>query len=679
MPVPARVVWRVFVVLFVVLLLGVPVCPGQVAAERSIVETNKPITVDGKLDEWGAFEELVIDKTPEGKTLLPSADLTVTARLAFDAEYLYVGVKVIDDQLVFPERLRREGDSLFLILVDLDPAADGRRYLTYMFSKGGAEDIKLLASRNGKPYPPSFVKDILLKVQPEADHKSIVYEAAIPWRYLPDFRPFLQPVWGVNLSCVDYDEKTHKTVQLVPDAGLEDSLSNARKGLAFRFLPHAAAAPEFQSLLSANHYFPQDQKRLDLAINSPSEKKGWQLRLQLSSASGNVQTKMPLAFGPGLSVLHFPIEVAKPVSGIYDFSLGVLDEKGSLRFSEDKQFFVLDPPEFGTYAAKIAEVKKGEAYAKDPVLRESLPTLEVRVQRAEEFMKRAAPFDDIDALERWNEEIKELLRYVEAGKPALFPTGRTASLGYRSPVDGTLRSYAVFIPEWYDKKYKFPLYVSLGGGADSEREVAVLEAVNYGPRVQRKAGDLIIFGAPPELAADWYADVSGKEILAAIESLKKLYSINDKDIILDGFDRGAYGALRLALLNPDTFKGVVLRSGKYIPSESAKSENVFELLDRAKKLSVLVVHGDLDELAPVADARALVERLIKSGAAAKFIEVKEGGHADFDRWSEIFGWLDDLLGNAVVKTRPPRKVREKPEQDPDMLPVRRGPGGGRMP
>lgn len=666
---PARSVKKVFVLLPVILLVGVSVCPGQGAGERRIVETDKPISIDGKLDEWAAFEEIVVDKTPEGKMLLPSADLTVTARLTFDAEYFYAGVKVVDDQLVFPERRLREGDSLYITLVDLDPTSDGSRHSTYGFSLGRMEDIKVLVSRNGKPFPPSFVKDILLKVQPGADRKSIVYEVAIPWRYIPDFRPFLQPVWGVNVSCVDYDQKTHETIELVPDMSFEDDLSGVRKGMAFRFIPHAPTAPEFQFMLNANHYFPQDQKTLNLAVNSPSEHKGWELRLLLSSAGGNIQTKKSLAFGPGMSILNFPVEVPKPVSGIYDFSVGVIDEKGVLRFSEDKQFFLLEPPEFGTYAAKIAEIKKGELYTKDAVFRESLPSLEVRLPWTEEFMKKAAPFGDIDSLERWNEELKELLRYVEAGKPALFPPGRTASLGYRSPVDGTLRSYAVFIPEWYEGKLRFPVYASLGGGtADSEREVSLLEAMNYGPRVQRKAGDLIILGAASGLASDWYAGNSGQEVLASIDNLKKLYSVNDKDIVLDGFDRGAYGALRLALLNPDTVKGVVLRSGRYIPPENAKGENVFELLDRAKNLSILVVHGDMDELAPIAEARALVARLQKAGAAVKFIEVKDGGHADYDRWSEVFGWLRDILGDAVVKTRPPKKVREKPEQGPEKLP-----------
>jgi hypothetical protein len=649
-------------------VLGLSPCFSQSAAERKIVETEKPIDVDGKLDEWSGFEELLIDKTPEGKTVLPSADLTATAQLAFNAEYFYAAVRVVDDQLVFPERRLSEGDSLLITLVDLDPAAGGREYSTYGFTHMQGEDVKMLVSRDGRAYPNSFVKDILLKIQQAADRKSLVYEVAIPWSYIPDFRPFLQPVWGINLTCVDYDQKSHKALQLVPDIGFEEDISGVRQGAPFKFVPRVPKAPEFQSMLNANHYSPGDAKTLSLAVNSPTDGQGWELRLQQSSAAGNVQTKKDLSFGAGFSVLSFPVEVGKPTLGLYDFSIGILDDKATLRFSEDKQFFLVEPPELETYAAKIADIKKGELYAKDPVFRESLPSLEVRVKWTEDFMKTAPPFGEIDSLARWSQEIKELLRNLEAGKPALFPTGRPVTIGYRSPYDGTLRSYAVFVPEWYDAKLHFPLYVTLGAGeGDAEREVSVIQMANYGPRVSRKAGDLMILAPASGLAADWYSGESGKEILASIDHLKKLYSVNDKSVILDGFDRGAYGALSLALLNPGRFRGLVLRSGRYVPPESVEGENIFALFDRAKDLKFLFLHGDLDEVAPVAEARAVVERLEKvAGGAVKFIEVKDGGHLDASHWGDVFGWVKDVLGDAVVKTKPPKRGRERREpQNPE--------------
>jgi len=664
MPIVNRKVHISLGLLFWMMALGVTLCAAQVAEEGKIIQTGKPLTIDGSLDDWAGFEDIAVERTPEGRTLAPSADLTVTVRLAFDAENFYAGVKVVDDQLEFPVRRLQDGDSFYITLVDPDPSGESRRYSTYGFSVFRNEEVKALVNRNRKSNPFSFVKDIQLKIKPAPDKKSVIYELAIPWRYLPDFRPFLQPVWGINLAYVDYDAATSKIVQFLPDANFMDEHSAVRKGRAFRFVPGEPASPEFQSTLSANHYFPQDEKTISLAVHSPSAHSGWQLVMLLSSPEGNVQLKKSLAFDRGTSVLKFPIEIVKPVWGVYDLSLGLLDEKGALRFSDDKQFFLIQPPEFESVTAKLDEVKKGELYAKDAVFRESLPTVEVRLQWTEEFMKSADPYADIESVRKWDEEIKELLGRLEAGEPALFPPGRAATLGYRSPVDGSLKSYTVIVPQWYDKNLKFPLSVTLGGGTtEAERNVGVLDAVNFSPRVGRRAGDLIFMEPSPELAQDWYAGNAGPEIMAGIDHLKKLYSVNEKAIVLDGYDRGAYGALRWALLNPGVFRGVVLRSGRYIPPEGSKAENLFDLFDRAGSLNILMVHGAEDEQAPVSEARAVAARLEKSGSAFTYIEVKDGAHTGYDRWTAIFAWLKSILREDIVLTKPPRKKSDKKGDD----------------
>lgn len=669
MPVVYRNVVAILIAAVLVMAWGGTLGSGQSSDEGKILQTAQPLTIDGSLADWVGIQDIAVDRTPEGRPLAPSAELAVTAQLAFDAESFYAGVKVTDDVLEFSPRRPLEGDAFYITFVEPQAGGESRRYSTYRFSLFRGQEIKALTSRNGKANPPSFVKDIQVKIKPAQDKKSVIYEVAIPWRYIPDFRPFLEPVWGINLAYVDYDAGSRKTVQLVSDAGFSDALSALRKGRPFRFVPAEPSVPEFQSMLNGNHYFPQDEKTISLAIHSPAARSGWQAILLLSSPEGNVESKRSLAFGSGMSVVEFPIELAKPVGGAYDVSLGLLDEKGALRFSDDKQFFLVQPPEFEAVAAKIAEAKKGELYAGDAVFRESLPTLEVRLKWTEDFMKSADRYADIDSLRRWNEEIKELLRKVEAGQPALFPPGRAASLGYRSPVDGSLKSYAVAVPEWYDKSLKFPLLVTLGGGImEAERSVGALQAINYSPRVARRAGDLIVMEPATELATEWYAGNSGQEIMAAIDHLKKIYSVNEKAIVLDGFDRGAYGALRWALLNPGVFRGVALRSGRYIPPEELKAENLFDLFDRAGSLSILLIHGAEDEIAPVTEAKDVAARLGKLGSGLRYIEVKDGGHADYDRWSDFFGWLKDVLRDAVVTAKPPKKPKEKPESYAERTP-----------
>ena len=41
---------------------------------------------------------------------------------------------------------------------------------------------------------------------------------------------------------------------------------------------------------------------------------------------------------------------------------------------------------------------------------------------------------------------------------------------------------------------------------------------------------------------------------------------------LDGFSKGGYGALRLTLLHPGTFRAVIVRSGRLVPPAEVKGE-----------------------------------------------------------------------------------------------------------
>ncbi len=98
----------------------------------------------------------------------------------------------------------------------------------------------------------------------------------------------------------------------------------------------------------------------------------------------------------------------------------------------------------------------------------------------------------------------------------------------------------------------------------------------------------------------------------------------------------------------------------------------FDLFDQAGGLNILMVHGAEDQFAPVTEARAVTARLEKLDAGFKYIEVKDGGHTDYDRWTEIFSWLKDVLGDAAVKTNPPKKMKDKEmpgdEKPPDRRP-----------
>jgi predicted esterase len=151
-------------------------------------------------------------------------------------------------------------------------------------------------------------------------------------------------------------------------------------------------------------------------------------------------------------------------------------------------------------------------------------------------------------------------------------------------------------------------------------------------------------------------------VIETIEHLAKIYSVNTKSIVLDGFSRGGYGALRLALQNPGSFRGVIVRSGILIPPQHSGAENIMDMLDRGKNLNILFVHGGQDKTAPADVIRQAVARLQELKANVRYIEVKGTGSENFDKWDDVFSWLRGILGDSIVEIKPPKKQRDKDQE-----------------
>jgi predicted esterase len=644
------------------LLIGLPL-RSQPAENLKILQAEKKFTVDGDLEDWAGLAEFPVQLTPEGQVLPPSSDLTVTARFSFDAGHFYAAVLVLDDRIEFPGRGRLEGDGFYLTFVDPKAGDGGDRSLTFGFSRFENEPLAVVSRMEDETAP--VVRDVLLKVKADEDKKEVTYELAIPWKYVPYFRPFFSPSWAVNLSYDDLDAGQKKVVQLVSDPNYEPENPLPKKALPCEFVVGPPGQLEFQSSLNANHFYPEDKRELKLAIHSPTSEQGWQVRMIATTSLGNFSSEKNFSFEEGMNIRSFPIELEKITTGVFDVSLGILDDQGRLRYTDDSRFFLLDRQQFEGYAAKLSELKAGELAGKDTVFRESLPTLEIRLQWIKEFMEKSPPFADLQRVQQWNQDITDLFRKLDEGKPALFPTGRIVRLGYRSEADGNLRSYSVLVPDWYNPETPLPLLVTLSGRGGGPRAGLFGLTSNYfGPRVRKKAGDFFILAPEVEDPSSWYIGGDGHRVLETIEHLKKIYSVDADNIILDGFAKGGYGALRLALQNPGVFKGVIVRSGQLIPPENSGAENINDMLDRAKGLNILFIHSEQDKDAPIDEIRDIVTRLQDLKANVRFVEVKGAGPRDFDKWSDVFNWLRDVLGDSVIELKPPKKGKDK-DKEPD--------------
>jgi predicted esterase len=626
------------------IFLSVLFISAQEIEELKIFQTDRKITVDGDLDDWTGISGLPVNISPGGETIEPSPGMAITARFTYDVEKFYAAVEAEDDFFAFPSRSWRHGDGLYLTFLDPCEGNSSDRFKTFGLSLEGKKKIKLLVNKDGDFFPGVRVGDIELEIIADEQQKTLTYEIAIPWKYILPFQPFFQEQWGINLIYVDRDLGKKKIVLLYPDTGFDTELTNTRKGAIFQFVNHTPKKVEIQSALAASHYYHDAEKTLSIAMNAPAEKSGWTIRYELSSAQENVSRVKKITLQEKMNVFRLNLEEKDYPTGSYDLSVGILDDKGSLRFTNNHRFFIVNRVELESFIARIEEIKNGELYAKDERFRISLPTLEARMDWIQDYMKNSPPFSETNLLVEWYEEIDILFKNIEIGKPALFPPGSIGRLVHISEIDETFQPYSAYIPEGYDDKEAIPLFVTLhGSGVDERNMILQMSRTHLRARFRKKFPEMIVIAPKARGLSDWYTGDSGKEVIECIDHIKSLYNIDETNIILDGFSMGGYGAWRLSLLNPQLFKAVIIRSGAIETPSYIEGENILDLLDRGKGLNFFIVHGDRDNSLPVKNSRQAVQKLVELGINHEYIEVKGASHIGYNKWNEIFDWLKKII------------------------------------
>jgi predicted esterase len=627
------------------LLLCVPSFPQS--EDLKIYQTDKRIQIDGILDDWEGVAEMAVDLAPSGEKIASSKDMTVTAKFTYDAKNFYAAVVALDDTLEFPDRSWRYGDGFFLTFLDPSQGNVSDSFYSFGISLVEKNPVKAIINKDGIYFPGIDVREVELAIVPDDKKGIITYELSIPFQILVPFRPFMQEKWAINLTYADRDTGKRKLAQLYADPGYDTEISNRRKGAIFQFVNRVPEKPEIQMLINSTHFYHDGEKTITLAVHSPEDKTGWQFRTYLlGPGASNVQQREEFSFKKGMNMVRFNLEEREFETGVYDLSVGVIDEKGSLNFKEDTRFFIINRTELEEFRSKFEEAKKGDLYTEDEKFRNSMSNLEVRFDWIEEFMEEVPPHFGIASIEEWMDEIKTLIESVEEGNPAFFPLGSVGRYAHRSKIDGTLQPYSIYVPKDYDNEVPVALFVALhGSGVDEVSYSLDMARLINEARMQLQIPKMIMIAPQARGFSDWYLGNSGKDVIECIDHVRSLYNIDEKNIIIHGFSMGGYGAWRLSLLYPDLFKAAVILSGAISPPPYLKGEEIVDLLDRAKgkKLNYFVVHGAKDNAVPVEAARKAVQKLKELGIPHEYIEIKDAYHTGYNKWVEIFKWLKNLV------------------------------------
>jgi poly(3-hydroxybutyrate) depolymerase len=216
--------------------------------------------------------------------------------------------------------------------------------------------------------------------------------------------------------------------------------------------------------------------------------------------------------------------------------------------------------------------------------------------------------------------------------------GRVLTRSYDFKEAGKQMEYALFVPTRYQAKKPAPLVILLHGLNSNPLQVIGYQGIteqaekygfivaapfgyntggwygsrgagkDWGPRLPPAAAD----------APDNLGELSEKDVLNVLESMRQEFNVDAKRIYLMGHSMGGGGSFYLGMKHPEIWAALAPMSPA-IYSDPDELKSILEM-------PVIVVQGEKDTLVPVASARAWVAKMQELGMKHKYIEIPGGNH-----------------------------------------------------
>lgn len=286
-------------------------------------------------------------------------------------------------------------------------------------------------------------------------------------------------------------------------------------------------------------------------------------------------------------------------------------------------------------------------------------------------------------VKRRTEEAEELMTALEQGKSPY--EGRTGVVrrAYRSPLDGNLQPYALFVPRAHKPGATKPLpLVVAAHGLGNRPEVALRVVVGEAPQggfqgthEARHFGGLPDFGvfvvAPWEFGNSGQRHLGEADLLRVIEEVRAHYPINDKRISMTGYSLGGTVSFVLPLHYPDIFSASAplcgypnlldwssIRTPPHKPWEDVliSKRYIVNWAENGLHVPMFMVHGGKDE---PRRSEVMAKRYQALGYAFE-LDVQED--LDHNVWDYGYGRdpeEGDMLQRLIGRKRPdmPEHVR----------------------
>jgi poly(3-hydroxybutyrate) depolymerase len=440
-------------------------------------------------------------------------------------------------------------------------------------------------------------------------------------------------------------------------------------------LTRRAAAVSFERRVA------REGTRVEVAVNFPGgaavvdDATGRDLRVTLRRAAA--ETVVPLRVEvPERFTYHdvFPGEVRGEVVVDVDGNARTfpVDVPPSVRAALVRAWEVLPPldPAFG---GEVPLVMPPPPRATEALPAGSIWSVERAAERLAGLVRDADP--DTRHLLAEAALLDELLTAVAAGRDPYAGRRGAIRRAYRSPLDGALQEYSVYVPPSYRGDADFPVVMGLHGLRGSNHRMLPILLGFYDKDEDRTRADRHLPPLPDTqaiLVAPWgfgdamYRQQGEHDVMRALEEVRRAYRVDVNRTYMTGLSMGGIGAAGIPFHHPGVFAAIAALCGyhSYFVRQDTRGVRrpwetfLMELRSNAHYAEngldtpLYVVQGTLDR--PITNSTVLTERYTALGYTLR----SELPVLDHDVWSTTYA--DGRIVRHFLQYRRdphPRRIR----------------------
>ena len=565
------------------------------------------LQIDGRLDDWPQVGRIVVDSPAlaVGDWEGPD-DLRAEAMVVWDERFLYLAFDVTDDALHPAPPDLWSGDAVQLAIDALnDDTAERFGADDYDLTIGRTEDgPRLVRNRVARGWQAEDGETTQLSIAVKADSSGYVYELALSWDDLRPLAPVARQVCGFGFVVPDNDGR-----------GFEGGLQWT-PGIWYGKNPALYA-----NLVLAND--PGSDRHVFLSPGATTAADGDTIDFHIGVSGGAaVPLEVSAEVAAGSTAAWTAAERLEHNGGVARYRVRWLvgtAPVGRYRFTvtagSSQSTWTVDKQSMAALQAATDQVRQ---QALEAGLDEGARlAVEVQLRKLAQGVQADMSLLLDDAYVALGEIASQADAEGQAG------TGEVRR-GFVSEVDGSLRSYRLFVPESYDDA-PHPLIVWLHGLGGSE-DTPAPDSLRIGAR---ERGILVVL---PDGRAGNYGRAR-LDVLRVIEDVQARYRIDPDRIYLAGMSAGGMGTWLIGMTHHDRFAAIAPFAGVVQGSE---------LADNLLHLAPYIVHGDADAVVDVSNAHYMVDELTSRGFEHRYAELPGVGHggALYDEWPRVLDWFE---------------------------------------